>query len=90
MKFYFLLFGWMDLENVTEVVTQTIRQGCKPQLLYRYKDPINEGLNVWYSLDPVHLLEEAIALLRELLDLEPDSKCNDKIVTACGTVRLTF
>jgi hypothetical protein len=66
----------LDLENVTEMVTHTIRHGQQPQLLHRYKDPINEGSNVlWYSLDPACLLTEAIGLLRELLDLEPDSKC---------------
>ncbi|KAI8333736.1 hypothetical protein BC941DRAFT_434331 [Chlamydoabsidia padenii] len=61
-------------DKVTDLVSHTINQGKQPRLIQQFKDPIKTESNVWYSLDSIQLLKEAIALLRELLDLEPDSK----------------
>jgi hypothetical protein len=72
--------GWFHLtdfiiDKVVELTAHTLKQTKQPQLIHRFKDSILQDSNAWYSLDTIDLLKEAIALLRELQDMEPDSKC---------------
>ncbi|CAO3597828.1 unnamed protein product [Absidia cylindrospora] len=62
------------LDKVTELIASTLKQAKEPKLIHQFKDSILHDSNAWYSLDTIDLLKEAIALLRELQDMEPDSK----------------
>ncbi|KAI8096596.1 uncharacterized protein BX664DRAFT_62126 [Halteromyces radiatus] len=59
---------------VTEKISQTMEKVRPPKLIHLYKDSITEDSNAWYSLDPITILKDQIAMVRELRDIEPDSK----------------
>ncbi|CAO3643970.1 unnamed protein product [Cunninghamella blakesleeana] len=45
-----------------------------PKLLHQYKDSITADSNEWYNIDIIETIKEEIAAVRDLIDVEPDSK----------------
>lgn len=46
-----------------------------PKLLHQYKDSITTDSNDWYTIDIIEIIKEEITAVRDLIDIEPDSKC---------------
>ncbi|KAI9307280.1 hypothetical protein BJ944DRAFT_197913 [Cunninghamella echinulata] len=45
-----------------------------PRLIQQYKDSIITDSNAWYTLDIIDIIKEEITAVRDLIDIEPDSK----------------
>ncbi|KAI8369858.1 hypothetical protein EDC96DRAFT_440570 [Choanephora cucurbitarum] len=68
---------------------QPFQDEWKPTSSRMYDDPTLQDQSSWFSLDKVQLLKDEIAVVRELLEIEPESACkeirDDKSRVSCVT-----
>ncbi|CAO3630995.1 unnamed protein product [Cunninghamella echinulata] len=68
-------------QNVTVITSHpdiltklTSAHKFSPRLIHQYKDSITTDSNSWYTLDIIDIIKEEITAVRDLIDIEPDSK----------------
>ncbi|KAF7721153.1 hypothetical protein EC973_005360 [Apophysomyces ossiformis] len=69
-----LITGILERMKSYEERFNDISNVWKPLKHQRYADPSASGSQTWYTLDPIQLLKDEIQAVRDLLDIEPESK----------------